>query len=94
MSYKHENYISGKMPLMQAGSDYFRHYPVDKQSGWLSVKSGAKATALQTLTRRPSVSCFAERLDCGAFTAALVRQAARPATQPSIVCEPDNPNYF
>ena len=35
------------------------------------LKSGAKATAVQTLTRLPSVFHFARRLDCGAFTAAF-----------------------
>jgi len=38
------------------------------------MKSGAEATAVQTLARRPSASNFAERLDCGAFTAAFVCQ--------------------
>jgi len=34
-------------------------------------KSGAEATAIQTLTRLPNVLHFAERLECGAFTAAF-----------------------
>jgi hypothetical protein len=39
-------------------------------------ESGAKATALQTLTRLPSVFHFAKRLECGVFTAALARTKA------------------
>ena len=39
-------------------------------------ESGAKATALQTLTRPPSVLNLAERLECGVFTAAFARTKA------------------
>ena len=46
-------------------------------------ESGAKATALQTLTRLPSVSHVAKRLECGVFTAALARtKAAVNSTNP------------
>ena len=36
-------------------------------------ESGAKATALQTLSRQPAALNLAKRLDCGAFTAAFDR---------------------
>jgi hypothetical protein len=38
------------------------------------LESGAKATALQALSRLPSASNLAERLECGAFTAAFARE--------------------
>ena len=36
------------------------------------AKSGAEATAVQTLRDGGAASNFAERLDCGAFTAAFI----------------------
>jgi hypothetical protein len=42
----------------------------------LSKDSGAEATAIQTLREDRRRSRFAKRLDCGAFTAALVRQTS------------------
>jgi hypothetical protein len=44
----------------------------DKRACVRFDKSGAKATALQTLTRQSMPPNLAKRLDCGAFTAAFV----------------------
>jgi len=38
-----------------------------------AFKSGAKATAIQTLRANRTTSCHAERLDCVRFTAAFAR---------------------
>jgi hypothetical protein len=45
------------------------------------LESGVKATALQTLTRPPSVSRLAERLEGGAFTAAFARGGCERANR-------------
>ena len=53
------------------------HEPRERAWGLGRRKSGAEATAVQTLARPSEIPCGAKRLDCGGFSAAVPRSGFR-----------------